>query len=283
MKRLSCIILNFNTANLTRQAVAAFLAAVEGSEARVILIDNGSTEAFLPPEDERVIFIRNPRNLGFAAAVNQGLRLSAGDDVLLLNSDVILSQTALTAMRQYAAAEPSVGIIGPGMTFPDGTFQESAGWFPSLAGEFWRFSKLGRIFRAGMLVYPENFTPETFSKAIPVDWVSGGCMLISGQALERLGPLDENFFFSVEDIDYCRRASEAGFKVAYLPFVSVIHHHGFSSGGHSSVFSARQEKKSMAYFLKKHGYGLVLRGASRTLYEMKIAALQLRDIMKGKV
>lgn len=283
MKRLSCVMLNYNTADMTARALAAFLEAARQYDAEVILIDNGSKEAMSDPRNERVVFIRNERNLGFAAAVNQGIKRASGEAVLLLNSDVIIDKTALAALLEYSAAHPEVGIMGPGMVFPDGSFQESAGWFPSLAGEFWRFSRLGRIFHAGMLIYPQNYSAADFSQPIKAEWVSGGCMLLTRALIEKIGLLDEAFFFSVEDIDYCLRARQAGLAVAYLPFLSVIHHHGFSSGGHSSVFSARQEKKSMAYFLKKHEYSPLLRLFSGACYSFKIGALRLRDLVRPSV
>lgn len=271
MKKISCIILNYNTLEMTTKVVEAFCTAAQAIDFELIVIDNGSAEALPDFSDQRIILIRNQKNLGFAPAVNQGLKIATGDYMLLLNSDVFINQIALASMLQYLEANPGVGIIGPLMTFPNGDFQASAGFSPTLWGEFLRFSTLGKYIAGGTLLYKNPSTKQLFSQPLEVDWVSGGCMLLKKKVIEAIGLLDEHYFFGIEDIDFCLRAQKQNFKTIYLPTVSVLHHHGYSSGGHASVYSLQLEKKGMSYFLNTHyKQDLFLHRFVMLLYSLKI-------------
>lgn len=250
--KISCIVLNYNTAEMTIKAIESFLTSSQNIEAEVILIDNGSKEPLTSFPDNHVQIIQNNENVGFAKAVNQGLQLSQGDYILLLNSDVLIDKEALEGMIEYAETQSKIGIIGPMMAFPNKSFQPSSGYFPTVLREIFRFSKLGKSISGGTLLYKNKFNKSIFSKPILVDWVSGGCMLIKKQVLEKIGLFDDRYFFSIEDIDYCYRAKELKFSVAYLPTVSVVHYHSYSAGGHASLFTLKQEKISMNLFLQSH-------------------------------
>lgn len=252
MIKISCIILNYNTAEMTKKAIKHFLAALDGTAAELIVIDNGSTEPFEYAGDSRSRLIRNKTNKGFAAAVNQALSHCQGQYVLLLNSDVLIDSDALHGLVDFAETHPELGAIGPLMKFPDGFFQSSCGFMPSLWSEFLRFSTLGKYLPGGTLFYKNIFTRKTFSKALEVDWLSGGCLLLRGEAMKQVGNLDERYFFGVEDFDYCYRLKAKGWKVIYLPTVSVIHYHSFSAGGHGSAYSLRLERAGMNYFWRRH-------------------------------
>jgi GT2 family glycosyltransferase len=271
MEKLSCIILNYNTAEMTHKVVASFMVAAKKIDFEVIVIDNASNEILPDFTDERVSLIRNQNNLGFATGVNQGIQVSTGDRILLLNSDVFIDETTLTTLINYIDINPTTGIIGPMMKFPSGDFQASAGFIPTIWREFLRFSTVGKYISGGTLLYKNSQTETQFLKPIPVDWVSGGCMLINKKVIDTVGLLDEQYFFGIEDFDFCLRAKQHNFKTVYLPTVSVIHHHGYSSGGHASVYSLQREKKGMGYFLSKHfKNNTFLHFVVMSLYSLKI-------------
>ena len=270
MKKISCIVLNYNTASMTQKVIETFKEASKNIPYEVIMIDNASNEPAPFSEDSSVCRIMNSENLGFAKAVNQGIKIAGGDYILLLNSDVFINTTTLESLISYFEVDSSIGIIGPLMVFPDGKFQPSAGYMPTWKGELYRFSTLGKYLPGGTLLYKNNLTEPELKEPVPVEWVSGGCVLIKKEVIEKVGLFDENYFFCIEDFDYCYRAGRAGYKIIYLPTVSVIHHHGFSSGGHGSVFSLKFEKKGMSYFLSKYKKNLLFQLFVTCLYTLKI-------------
>ena len=249
MKKLSIIILNYNTAAMTLKALAACRMASEGIDYEVILVDNASTEPFTPPHDDRIIFIRTEKNFGFAGGVNRGLAKAGGEYIVLLNSDVIVpinfSKDLIASLEKNTA-----DIVGPRFNYPNGSFQPSCGFFPTIARELIRFSMLGKIIGGGTLIYKNSITAPFFKKAQSVDWVSGGCLLAKREVLSE--GLDERYFFGVEDFDLCFQTKKKGGVIVYDPSVSVIHYHGFSSGGRRSTASLANESRGMDYFLNKN-------------------------------
>ncbi len=274
MKKLSCIIINYNTSEMTHKVVNVFCEAAEKIDFEVIVVDNGSSEIIKDFTDTRITLIKNQENLGFAGGVNLGLSKISGEYVLLLNSDVFINQEALLTLINYLENHPEVGIVGPMMKFPKGDFQASVGFLPTAWKEFLRFSTLGKYIPGGTLLYKNYWTDKNFFKPILVDWVSGGCLLTRKKIIETVGGLDEGYFLGIEDFDFCLRVQKNNFSIVYLPITSVIHHHGYSSGGHASVYSLEQEKKGMNYFLLSNFKDKVwLRFFVMFLYNSKILLL----------
>ena len=167
----------------------------------------------------KVIF--NNDNLGFAKAVNQGIKKSRGEYLLLLNSDTIVSPQALEKMIEFARKKKDAGIIAPKLLDKNGkTSQPSCYHLPTIKGaikEFWLGKKgaFGKYLpRGGNSVKPEA--------------VVGAAMLIPRTVYDVVGEFDEKYFMYYEDLDYCRRVREAGFAVYYLPTAKIIHYHGQS-------------------------------------------------------
>jgi GT2 family glycosyltransferase len=220
---LAVVVVNFcqwqNTARLVRQLQRS--AAVRTGAAEIRVIDNGSPPHPLAGRVGRMrgVSVRHfDRNLGFAAGVNRGCRLTDGPWVLLLNPDVTVPDGFLDDVLVAAArAEPSadVGVIGFRLLNRDGTPQPSAGPFPTFLRTL-----------AG-LVLPRDqrkCRPNPGDARRRVEWATGGCLLVRRACLERLGGLDESFFLYYEDVDFCRRAGAGGWEVWFDPGLEVTHH-----------------------------------------------------------
>ena len=261
---------------MTIKAIETFKRNVEDFIFEIILIDNNSQKKISMEDVNRlkVKLIQNSENLGFAKAVNQGMEMSTGDFVLLLNSDVLVKNNSVNQMMDYLKNDSKAGIVGPLFYYPNGQCQPSAGKFPSLSREAIRFSMLGKIFFGGTLTYNNIFARKFYKQPSNVDWLSGGCMLIRRQVIRQIGLLDENYFFGVEDFDYCLRAKKVGWKIMFLPSAEIIHYHGFSSGGRRSTFSLKFEADGMDYFFKKHFLQKKFtRFAIKIMYRSKIIIL----------
>lgn len=223
--RLAVVIVNYRQWDATADLVGELVAspAVRRGDAEIVVVDNHSPPHPAAPRLRRMPHValrRWKRNRGFARAVNEGVRLSGGDWVLLLNPDLSLSEGFLDGVleraEQLAREQPCVGIVGFHLRNADGSHQLSVGPAPTFASTLARLL-LPRARRK----YQAARTDEPTS----VPWVTGCCLLAKRACLEQLGGLDERFFLYYEDVDLCLRARERGWEVQHDPSLAVVHHH----------------------------------------------------------
>lgn len=216
----------------------------------VVVIDNGREE---PPElPEAVRVTRNPVNIGFARACNQGISASCGDYVILINPDTLVENDFFAALEEFFADNPKAGIVGPRVVDSFGDLQLSARREMSfVSGILGRTSFLTRLFPKSAAVKRMFPAADELSGPTEVDWLSGACMAVRREVVDRIGGLDERFFMYFEDADLCRRAREAGWPVYYLPQVEVLHLTGASSRSRASAIW-RLHKSAFLYH-RKHG------------------------------
>jgi len=278
---ISIIIINYNTQEMTLEAIQKVRLHTKRPH-EIILIDNGSDvfeeEKFLA---EDVTVIRNSENKGFSVAANQGLRKAQGRFLLLLNSDAFVENGVLDTLAQYLERHEKVGVIGARMQYPDGLSQVSAGFFPTFLRAVFTYSTLYKYLPHSMFLYENNyFTRNYFKMPVSVDWISGGCMMIRRSVIEKIGYLDEQFFFGGEDLDYCYQVKKYGWEVVYHPLVEVIHNHGHSSGNVRSLFSLKHQGEGMLKFMKKNfPKRIITRGFIKSILSLKIF-LTKRDVLK---
>ena len=219
--RLSIVIVNYVHWDDTIRLVRALRStdAVRSKQVEIIIIDNNSPYHPIIPRLRRmrgVSLLRWRKNRGFARAVNEACRLCRGDWFLLLNPDTDVGPAFLSHLLATIEAWPArTGIVGYGLTNPDGTRQLSTGRFPRLA------SCLGR------LLLPRarsKYTAPPIDRVSEVDWVTGCCLLIQRDCFTDLGGLDPDFFLYYEDVDLCRRASAQGWTVWFDPQAWMTHH-----------------------------------------------------------
>ena len=278
MTKLSVIIINFNTPEMTERAIRRLRVCEPDLSPEIILLDNHSEKKFMPEiiSTLRVKYIENQENLGFAQATNQGLKISNSEYILLLNSDVLIEPDTVSKLIEFLEHEARAGVVGPKMIYPDGRPQISCGYFPNLLREFIRLSILYKIIPYSTFAKETWLNRQLFQTGGEVDWLSGGCMLIKRQLVNQIGQLDEHYFFGVEDIDFCYSAKQAGFKVFYHPQARVIHHHGLSSGGPRTIKKLEMERDNLDYFLKKnYPERIVSRTVIYIMHSLKIWLLRI--------
>lgn len=225
MIELSIIIISFNTKNVLRDCINSIFKSVNIQKTEIIVVDNGSNDGSVEQIKNydskfKIILIENKTNLGFAKAVNQGIRQARGDYILLLNSDIIVKPNSIKTMIDFAKNNKNVGVVGGKLLNIDGSFQPSVFHFPSVLGaikEYW-FGIKGAYEK----YLPKGDNPEE------VDAVVGAVMLIPRAVIEKVGLFDEKFFMYFEDLDFCRRVRNDGYTVYYYPRSRYIHYHGIS-------------------------------------------------------
>jgi hypothetical protein len=202
---------------------------------KVIVVDNASGDGSAERVEQAIAqrgwstwatMLRSPTNGGFAAGNNLGIRSIDADAYVLLNSDTIVRPGALAGLREAMHTRPDAGIIGPELLNGQGTHDDSVFRAPGPVAEFLRLAHTGIFDRA--LPHLNPVFPES-ERPIEADWLGFACVLIRREVIARVGMLDEGYFMYFEDIDYCRRVREAGWKVLYWPAPKVVHLLGGSS------------------------------------------------------
>lgn len=199
----------------------------------VIAVDNASGDGTAERVRAAAPWVRVlplASNAGFAAGCNAGLRLVPEDAVVvLLNPDVAVGAEFFLRIAEVQWDE-GLAAVGPQIRTPGGELEQSARAFPSIAtGFFGRNTFLSRLFPESRMARRQLLA--TPGGARTVDWVSGACLIAPADRFRRIGPLDEGYWMYWEDADWCRRATNGGFRVEYQPDIVVIHHQGSSSRG----------------------------------------------------
>jgi GT2 family glycosyltransferase len=211
---VSIVIPVFNRADLTRQCLEALRDATPEPAYEVIVVDNGSTDGtgwFLRTQQAagRIRTVSNQENRGFGAACNQGAAIARGEYLVLLNNDTVAQRGWLPPLVE-AASDPSVGLAGSRLLYPDGRIQH--------AGIVWdgrgRLSHVHRFARADD---PAVLVPRDFAA------VTGACVGMRRATFFELGAFDGDYYMYVEDVDLCLRAWEAGLRVTYCPDSVLVH------------------------------------------------------------
>ncbi len=251
---LSIIIVNWNVRDLLRRCLLSILQPPT-SNLQVIVVDNASSDGsveMVRQEFPTVRLIASEVNLGYPGGNNAGLAVARGRYVMILNPDTEIVGNALTTLIAFADAHPDVGVIGPQLLHPDGSVQSSRRRFPTLATALFESTWLQPL--APRRLLRRYYVLDRPDDAVQdVDWVDGAALLARRTAIQQVGPLDEGYFMYSEELDWCRRFRQAGWRVVYLPTAQVIHHRGKSS---EQVVAARHihfQTSKVRYFRKFHG------------------------------
>jgi GT2 family glycosyltransferase len=249
---VSIIIVNWNTRELLLNCLSSVLATTSGLAIEIFVVDNasqdGSSEA-VRREFPGVTIIQNDRNRGFARANNQALTRATGRYFHLLNTDAVLTEGSLQGLVSFMDRTPEAGVAACQYIDTDGSRQNSFDNFPTLATELFNKTILKLLIPAR---YPSK--RRVYREPIEVDSVIGACMLVRAEAVRTVGVLDEDYFFFLEETDWCYRMRRAGWRVYHLPGILVYHLQGMSKE-QSPVNAWIEYYRSLYLFFKKNrGY-----------------------------
>ena len=252
--RIVAIVLNWNGGVDTLTCLQSICAA-DQTNVQILLADNGSVDGSVErakkeiPEIEVLTF---ETNHGYAGGNNRALRHAFGelkaDWVCLLNNDVLVGPELFARLAEGVdEAEKSGGVVG------------AAGPCISYLDERRRVWACGGSIGGGINVTQLRWHERALEKVkdltqvTDVDYVPGACLLLSRAGWEKTGPLDEDFFCYMEDVDYCLRLRDAGFRVVAVPSARVAHGLSLSTGGGYSAGRKYMTAVNSVHFLRKHG------------------------------
>jgi O-antigen biosynthesis protein len=237
---VTVIVLNWNGRAYLPDCLSALL-AVDYPDYRVTVVDNASSDdsvAWVRERYPQVEVIENQQNLGFAGGNNVALRRLATDYAVLLNPDVIVSRHWLRHLLRPMIADPTIGIAGCKLTFPNGRIQHAGGFITApqaLPGHF------------GLNEVDEG----QYDQAGDVEYVTGAALALTRPLLDTIGLLDEGYFLYYEEVDFCWRARQAGFRVVYVPQATAVHDESALSVRGSLAYLERMHSGRWRFLLKQ--------------------------------
>lgn len=258
---LSIVIVNWNSVEYLRECIDSILHYTKGIEVEVILVDNASSDgsiAFMKEHYPEVTIIANERNFGFARGNNLAFPHCTGRYILLMNPDTRVLGDALSTMVDFMDRHPKTGIAGCRILNPDLSLQAACRRsIPTPAVAFYRLIGLSRLFPSSKRFSRYNVSFMNPDHEADVDAVSGSFLMFRREMLDDVGPLDERFFLYGEELDWCMRAKEKGWRVSYNPRAEIIHYKGGSSK-RSRLRSLYEFHRAMLLFHRKHFAGKLI-------------------------
>ena len=253
--QLSVIIVNYNVRAFLENALISVQKAMNGIDGEIIVVDNASDDDSVEMVKQKfpgVRLIANTHNAGFAAANNQGMKESKGSNILLLNPDTLLQEDTLHTMLSFFEQHPDAGLAGCKILNGDGTLQLACRRsFPTPWVALTKIFGLSALFPKSKLFGKYNLEFLDPGSSYPVDAVSGSFMFLRREVYEKTGGLDEQFFMYGEDLDWCYRITQSGWKIWYVSSTQIIHYKG-QSAKRSDIDEVKVFYHSMRLFVRKH-------------------------------
>lgn len=244
---VSVVVLNYRTPEQTARAVGCLADAARETPLEVIVVDNNSGDTSVDVIRDRcpsASIIEMPSNVGFAAGMNAGIRASTGDYVLLLNSDVQAHPGSIDVLVRHLRTSSDIGLAAPLLVDEHGGVSRSLLLQPT----FWRVVVPG----LAKLRY-KQWQRRIGGDILNVEATEGSAIIVSRDALEKAGLLDEDFFFYHEIVEWCMRIRDAGLRVIVVPEARMTHLCGGSTA--KLWLPARIELKRSQYILLGKRFG----------------------------
>jgi N-acetylglucosaminyl-diphospho-decaprenol L-rhamnosyltransferase len=241
------VVVSYNSSAHLRRCVEPLL---PDSDLNVVISDNASSDGSLDVlAGLHVQILRLPRNGGFAYGCNSGWRSGSAPFVLFLNPDATIDPGSVRRLTRVLEEDSTAGAVGPRILEDDGTVALSQRRFPRLTSTYSQALFLHRVFPRAAWASELVSDEAAYERPGSPDWISGACLLVRRELLERLDGLDEGFFMYCEDKDLCRRVRDAGHDVRYEP-EAAAHHEGGASAPRASLLTVLAE--SRVRYARKH-------------------------------
>lgn len=269
---LTVSIVNTNNRALLEKCLRSIFERTRDITLQVIVIDNASTDdsdGMVTREFPRVLLLRNPERLGFAASHNRALERGAGRYLLILNEDTEVFEQCFETLVRFMDAHPRAGACGPRLLNPDGSLQRTGNRFPTLAFGAFEALSLNRFLPNNPILRSNVYAGWDRSTPRALDAVSGAALLIRREAMAQIGLLDSNFFIYSEELDWCLRLHQRGWEIYYVPDARITHYGGSSTAARAPKKFHDQHWSSFLYYYQKH-FGRPAALFLRALYEFRM-------------
>ncbi|OBQ05010.1 MAG: glycosyltransferase [Anabaena sp. LE011-02] len=247
---VSIILVNYNGVDVLIDCLNSLEKFIPRNNCEIIVVDNNSQDNsvdIIENQFPHIKLIKLPKNVGFGAGNNAGAKVAKGEFLFLLNTDIILTNNILPHLLGLMSENPDVGIIGPKLLFPDGSFQISFSPEIGIKGEF----AARKLHKDAENKSNLHIIEQDFQDIKEVDIVVGAAFFIRADLFNLLGGFDEKFFMYFEESDLCQRVRNKGYKILYTPYISLIHIRGYSVNKISNRMAV-EYRRSQIYYYHKH-------------------------------
>lgn len=269
---LSICIVNWNTRELLRACLQSIYRYPLSEPFEVIVVDNASPDgsaAMVCAEFPQVVLIANTENVGYAKGNNQAFQRARGEFILLLNPDTEVLEGTLDKAVAFMRAHPEAGAIGAKQLFPDGRVQPSVRGFPTPMNLLFEVTGLARLFPRARLLNGYRMRWFPYNTLAEVDQPMATFLLTRRAVVEQVGLMDEAFPLFFNDVDWCYRIKQAGWRIYFVPEVQIIHHGGASTK-QVRLHAIRESHRGLEQFYRKHYRGRI----NPVLYGLCIFAIR---------
>ena len=258
---ISVVIVAWNARHYLELCLESLREAPPRRSMEIIVVDNASADGTAEMVEARfpdVKLIRSSENLGFAKGNNVAIRQCCGRYIALVNPDVIVFPGCLDALSDFLDENPKVGNVGPRVFNPDMSQQSTCRRFPTLWNNLCSATRLENVFKGSPFFAGEHMFYFPHDRTLAVDVIVGCFSMIRREAFDEVGLLDEDLFMYGDDVDWCRRARNAGWEVMFYPGGQAIHDRGKTTAPYPVRFAVAQQKSVLHYRTKHHSFFGVL-------------------------
>ena len=258
--QISVIIVNYNGLKYLKECFDSLYDKLQNTSFEIIVIDNNSSDgscSFIKNHYPKVVLIESKENLGFAKGNNKAAKIAQGDYLLLINNDTIVLDDLAPILPQLKS-DITIGVIGINMLDGNKQYIPAAGNFPNPRNMF----QLKKLLDKGPEFSSGNFTQQSYE----VDWLGGSFLLLSKNVYQEIKGFDEDYFMYVEDVDFCKKIADKGYKRLFMPNYSYVHFVGFNNSRKPLLI------KGYEIYISKH-----LKGANKIT---ALAALKINKFVK---
>lgn len=234
---LSIIIPSFNTKELILECIESIVKTAKKVSYEIIVVDNnssdGSVEAIenLKQKTKNLKLILNKENVGFSKANNQGVKESSGRYLLFLNSDTVVYENALDGMVEFMDSNPKAGAATCYLEMPNGELDDASHrGFPTPWRSLTHFTGVSKLFKGSQILNGYHLGYKNLDKIHEIEACAGAFMIVRRVAGEAMKWWDEDFFWYGDDLDFCYRLKEKGWKIYFVPEYKILHYKGVSGG-----------------------------------------------------
>lgn len=262
---VSVIMVNYNTYEMTMNAINSILEKTTDISYEIIIVDNGSTDSSkeIFENDSRISYIYSEKNLGFGRANNLGLKIAKGRNILFLNTDTLLQNNAVKILSDYIDSDDKIGVCGGNLYSKEGkpavSFER---FFP---GPLKTLNYLTKGFLYKLIF--RNISFNHSSLPIEVAYVCGADMMVKRCVLDECGSFSPQYFMYYEETDLCRRIKKSGKRICVVPDAKIVHLEGGTVNKNNSGFNYRKfemQSVSRKIFIKT-AHGPFYRGLDKFL------------------
>ena len=251
---LLAVVVTWNSAKYITSCLESLCSVATG----IVIIDNASVDNTVEIVREKfpsAHVITNDTNKYLSHALNQGINFKDSQYYFILNPDIELNSKTVNHLVHFLQNHTNVGIVGPRLVYPDGTFQHSCRTFPTLHTVIARGITFNKH-RSSISGFMQQHLMINYDHVIPreVDWILGAAMMIRRECINEIGGFDEKYPIYYGDVDLCWRANKHGWKVVYNPEAIAIHHYQRSSarGGIFNPLKWSHARSALRFLIRKN-------------------------------